>query len=416
MRRILCALASSLLVTGLLALVAPGSAAAAQKTITYSVAPLGFVASDLGRFAAVADQTLRDRRGWSLGGTIEFRQVPSGGDFTLFLASASQVGVVPGCSAQYSCRAGRNVYINDDRWRFATPAWPYGLEAYRNYVIIHEVGHFLGLFHAGCPGGGQSAPVMAQQSIDTGGCLFNVWPRVEERDAVAGIQRVGVDPTRIEGRYRQTGAARGILGAPTGWETPAGIAGGVYQRFQGGEINWTFPTDAHEVYGAIVNRYRSIGGLYGPLGFPTTGELSTPGGRGRFNNFAGSGGGGLYWTPQTGANEVYGAIHDVWSDMGWEQGVMGFPTTGELATPDRRGRFNSFDGAGGGGIYWTPQTGAHAVYGAIYDRWSELRWETGRLGYPTSGEFSIDGGRRTNFERGYIQFQPGRGAFEVITR
>jgi len=41
-----------------------------------------------------------------------------------------------------------------------------------------------------------------------------------------------------------------------------------------------------------------------------------------------------------------------------------------------------------GTIYYTPQTGAHAVQGAIGDRWLSLGADHGELGYPTSDEFS----------------------------
>ena len=62
---------------------------------------------------------------------------------------------------------------------------------------------------------------------------------------------------------------------------------------------------------------------------------------------------------------------------------MGFPVTDELGTPDGRGRFNHFEG---GSIYWTPQTHAHEVHGAIRDKWASMGWERSRLGYPIGDE------------------------------
>ena len=56
---------------------------------------------------------------WSLGGALAFQQVPSGGEFTLILAAPSVVGAQGGCDAFYSCRVGRNVYINDEDVRFS---------------------------------------------------------------------------------------------------------------------------------------------------------------------------------------------------------------------------------------------------------------------------------------------------------
>ncbi|MCW2746243.1 MAG: repeat protein, partial [Mycobacterium sp.] len=41
--------------------------------------------------------------------------------------------------------------------------------------------------------------------------------------------------------------------------------------------------------------------------------------------------------------------------------------------------------------------------------WASLGWETSRLGYPTSDEYGIPGGRRNNFAGGTISWTPGGG-------
>ena len=77
---------------------------------------------------------------------------------TLVLSEASRVpGFSSGCSSEWSCRVGRFVIINQERWKHASPAWnaAHGaLRDYRHMVVNHETGHFLGLGHAGCPGAG----------------------------------------------------------------------------------------------------------------------------------------------------------------------------------------------------------------------------------------------------------------------
>ncbi|WP_130648971.1 S-layer homology domain-containing protein [Egicoccus halophilus] len=168
--------------------------AAEPHTVTYTVESRGAVATDVTAFAGDAAAVLGDARGWTLGGSVEFVPVASGGDFRLILASPAEVdAAAPGCSPDYSCRVGEQVLINDRNWRETTPAWqdagaPRWL--YRQYLVNHEVGHFLGFGHHGCPSPGAPAPVMQQQSISLEGCAPSGWPNDAERDRLAG--RLGV--------------------------------------------------------------------------------------------------------------------------------------------------------------------------------------------------------------------------------
>lgn len=150
-----------------------------RRVATYSIATRGRITMSVREFARQAAETLNDPRGWR-GGGVAFRRVPRGGGFTLFLAEASTVpSFSSGCSAEYSCRVGRNVIINQTRWRLATAPWRAAggsLRDYRHMVVNHEVGHWLGRGHAGCSGRGRLAPVMMQQSKGLDGCRFNPWP------------------------------------------------------------------------------------------------------------------------------------------------------------------------------------------------------------------------------------------------
>jgi hypothetical protein len=148
--------------------------------------------------------------------------------------------------------------------------------------------------------------------------------------------------------------------------------------------------------GAIADKYRAIGGCGSLIGAPITNEVGTPDHRGRYNVFER---GSIYWTPTTGAFEVHGRIRDKWQDLGWEAGITGYPITDETTTPDGVGKFNVFEHAS---IYWSPSTDAHEVHGVIRDKYKELGWEAGQLGYPTSDEYDVTGGRQSDFEHGSI--------------
>ena len=102
-----------------------------------------------------AQQTLDDPRGWR-GAGIQFVRAAKGGSMTLVLSEASRVpSFSSSCSSMWSCRVGRFVIINQERWKHASPAWnaAHGkLRDYRHMVVNHESGHFLGLGHASLPG------------------------------------------------------------------------------------------------------------------------------------------------------------------------------------------------------------------------------------------------------------------------
>ncbi len=160
--------------------------AAPEVDYRFVVATRGPVASDVGAFAATVTQVLNDARGWALDGRVGFARVESGGDFTVWLASASSMSSFgPPCHPRYSCRRGDNVVINEDRWSTGSTPWAGPLEEYRTMVVNHETGHWLGFGHASCPGSGHPAPVMMQQSKGTGACTPNPWPLPSEREALA---------------------------------------------------------------------------------------------------------------------------------------------------------------------------------------------------------------------------------------
>lgn len=306
-----------------------------------------------------------------------------------------------------------------------------------------------------------SVPATAADGVSTFGSWTNGGAR--SQNLVVGTEPISLTATYvtpIEQRYNSDAALRAAVGAPTApeqgdaalrwrdyangrayWSAPTGVhfvAGAIWQKFiglgahgtvgapatdelgtpngtgrfnrftTGAHIHWSADTGAHLTQGRILANWGVLGYEAGPLGYPTTDELVTPDGIGRFNQFQG---GSIYWSPGTDAWAVQGAIRTRWGQTGYERSPLGYPRTNETRTPDGVGRFNHFQG---GSIYWSPGTGAWNVQGAILARWRALGWERSYLGYPTSGELDIPGGKRSNFQRGYITWNAATG--QVIDR
>ena len=165
---------------------------------------------------------------------------------------------------------------------------------------------------------------------------------------------------------------------------------------------WTNGGAVHRLQGAILGLYQGTGGPGGVLGLPTTSELSTPDGVGRFTHFER---GSIYFSPATGAQVVRGAIRDEWARLGWERSPLGYPVGGEFAVRDG-GRVQRFTG---GLVYWTPRLGAHEVRGAFGQAYAAQRWENGSLGYPRTGEQAVPGGVRREFEGGTLTYRWAEG-------
>lgn len=236
------------------------------------------------------------------------------------------------------------------------------------------------------------------------------------------------------------------------------VGEGFGQKFSSGKIFFTPDTGAHLIYGAILDKYESLGGpADSDLGFPnidTVAGLVSP--KSRVNTFSASDKPAIFWTPDTGAWAVRGALNVAWDKLGGSAGQLGVPvederydgdvvsqkfTGGQLSWNSKTNTFTSdpaglADGLAGldvprdpttminlawrasgglggplgarqgtqsaigdnaaaqgyasGKIFYSPDTGAHAVTGAILSKYESLGGPTGDLGFPVGPE--ADGG------------------------
>ncbi|WP_432502355.1 N-acetylmuramoyl-L-alanine amidase [Kineococcus arenarius] len=158
----------------------------------------------------------------------------------------------------------------------------------------------------------------------------------------------GASASEVAAKYAAVGA--GVLGAPTSDEGPA-KSGGRYRHYAIGSIYSHPSAGTHAVLGLIRDKYASLGWENSFLGYPLTDEVALPGGA--FSHFQG---GSIYFSPRTGAHVVFGAIRDKWASLGWETGRLGYPRSDEYdVAGGRRSDFTS------GSITWRASDGRLTV-------------------------------------------------------
>lgn len=223
------------------------------------------------------------------------------------------------------------------------------------------------------------------------------------------------------------GGPTGPLGIKDGGVYPAGPGFG--QNFAGGKIFFTPDTGAHATSGAILDEYQAMGGpADGDLGFPTIdeGDGKAPGSRN--TTFSAADRPVIFWTPDTGAHVVRGAINAAWDKLGGSAAVLGVPTDDEVYSGDDVSQAFS-----GGQVTWNRKTNAFTttppeladqlaglqipgdVTTAIAAARRAAGGPLGPLGAPDGDQYAIGSdGAGQNYAGGKIYYSPATGA-NVLT-
>lgn len=138
----------------------------------------------------------------------------------------------------------------------------------------------------------------------------------------------------------------------------------------------------------------------------TEGENQCPDGIGRWAQFDN---GYIYWTPDTGAHAVPDNIFEPWSELGWEAGPLGYPTVDHTVLPvDGEPKVGDVQAFEGGVMYRRYGFPGFWVHGEIGAYWAKQGYENSTFGWPTSNEFTNDRGMiQQNFENGSLVWASG---------
>jgi RHS repeat-associated protein len=166
--------------------------------------------------------------------------------------------------------------------------------------------------------------------------------------------------------------------------------------------------DGYYICDEIKDKYNADGGE-GRWGVPTNDTTGTSPRPGSYQDFSGDESVTMFWSPGTGAHVLSGCIRDKYAELGWENGWLGFPTGDVYSVQNGVGRVQDFEH---GSIYWSEDTGAHALRADFVAHYRTVGAQDGYLGYPTSDSYDFGSGSYAWFTGGSIAWDRQSNAFQ----
>ncbi|WP_131787672.1 GH25 family lysozyme [Protofrankia symbiont of Coriaria ruscifolia] len=187
------------------------------------------------------------------------------------------------------------------------------------------------------PGGWQK---WAMWQFTSSGSLPGITGNVDMNIVCCGADALSANAdgrvSEIDRRYGADPRVPPMLGAAIRNEEPAG-GGGRWRQFEQGLLFWSVATDVHEVHGGISAKYLNLGGSNSFLGRPTSDEVDAEASGSRQSAFQG---GRIYWSSSTDAHEIHGAILNYYLSLGAAGSDLGLPVSDEY--PVEGGRQSTF--------------------------------------------------------------------------
>lgn len=230
-----------------------------------------------------------------------------------------------------------------------------------------------------------------------------------QRFAGSGTPAVQV-PSQATQQIAAYAGSHPSLGSQTTAITCGLTSGGCYQGFQNGTVMWSSASGAFAVLAVpVTGTWQALGAERSPAGYPTSDLICGLKNGGCFQNFQG---GSIMSSTASGAAFVpVGAIRDSWAAQGYENGPWGYPTTNPTCGLRSGGCFQLFQA---GSVLWTTSTGAHLVKaGALFDAWAKDGFENGLLGFPSTDATCTASDCTQLFTGGVIAWTSTAGAWPI---
>jgi uncharacterized protein with LGFP repeats len=154
----------------------------------------------------------------------------------------------------------------------------------------------------------------------------------------------------------------------------------------------------------IYKEWQSEGGLGGTLRAPFIGERWVTGGRLTVFDR-----GRIYWSKRFGAHELHGALLDKYRRLGGIRSRLGYPRSDVVATRKPGGAVAAFDS----GRIISSGRGSHQIYGLILVRYHKEHGIRGKLGFPVADPHRVTGGLAQRFQKGTITWDTSAGTTTV---
>ena len=163
----------------------------------------------------------------------------------------------------------------------------------------------------------------------------------------------------------------------------------------------------------IIATWRDLGGHKSMLGAPTSPEAPVEGRSGGIGARQLFEKGRAYWTPRNGAAAVAGAVLVRYRKLGGPASVYGFPRMTVQRTADGVGRKLRL---ANGMILWSPDSGAWALRGKVLQAYKKRKYSAGPLGYPVSNVRDTDRVQRARFQGGRVVYDKATKKITVTLR